>query len=97
VDAEAAGEACPGAAEAGAGAPADGETGTCESGDEDANAEASGVGDAGGAIVTGEPCEGGLPAGSTTLPRIWSPVQAENTDAWSVVSGRAVRSPTCQA
>jgi hypothetical protein len=56
----------------------------------------SGDGDGAGTIVTARVSSVGLPAGRTALPRIWSPSQAEKTDAWSVVRDRALRSPTCQ-
>jgi hypothetical protein len=50
-----------------------------------------------GSIVMARASSAGLAAGRTLLPRIWSPSQAAKTDAWSLVSGRASASPTCQA
>jgi hypothetical protein len=41
----------------------------------------SGDGDGAGTIVTARVSSVGLPAGMTALPRIWSPSQAEKTDA----------------
>jgi hypothetical protein len=43
--------------------------------------ELSGDGDGAGRIVTARVSSLGLPAGRTALPRIWSPSQAEKTDA----------------
>ena len=56
----------------------------------------AGAGDGASTIVTGGARPTVLSADRISLPRIWPTYHEENTDSWSLVSGRALASPTRQ-